>query len=80
MQGIQPKFKNVQARSLESMTLMDSQFFMVKVKDKEQEIEPTEEGEPAEVQEILRAYEAVFGEPTQLSPPDECLIIKFLFL
>ncbi|XP_019256138.1 PREDICTED: uncharacterized protein LOC109234560 [Nicotiana attenuata] len=50
LQGIQPKFKTLQAKSLESMTLMDSQFFMVKVKDKEQEIVSTEEGEPAEVQ------------------------------
>lgn len=75
LQGIQPTFKIVNAKSLEKISIGGSKNFMIKIRTKEKEAEVTEVlgeahlgEEPVEIQEVLDKYVNVFGEPTQLPP------------
>nr|XP_009799169.1 PREDICTED: uncharacterized protein LOC104245276 [Nicotiana sylvestris] len=72
LQGIQSTFKDVQFKSLDKVDRKESRFFMVKVRgDKEEESSASELGgsqEPRPISEVLKQYELVFGEPTQLPP------------
>lgn len=72
LQGIQPSFKVVQAKTLEKLTRQDFQFFMVRVKGGEDAENPNNGSqaaeEPAEIKAVLTEYSKIFGEPTQLPP------------
>ncbi|XP_060178356.1 uncharacterized protein LOC132608338 [Lycium barbarum] len=72
LQGIQPKFKTVEARSITKMTEVSSQFFMIQVRSAEMVINKREEivveDEPVAVTGLLEEYKCIFGEPQKLPP------------
>ncbi|XP_059302363.1 uncharacterized protein LOC132054338 [Lycium ferocissimum] len=61
LHGVQPKFKTVEPKAISKMNVITSQFFMVKVRSAEVELEGEKEPSQVEVKELLTEYQGFWG-------------------